>query len=768
MKIKLFLSFLIAAALMACGGGGGGGTNTTQTPPTITTQPIAASVYENSAATFSVNASDTGSLSYQWKKNGVSINGANSPSYTTPAVSLADNNSIYSVDVTGAGGTTPSVSVTLTVLKLAPSIVTAPTAQSVISGQTVQFSVTALGYPILTYQWYKNGAQITGATSASYSTSATIEDNTSIFYVKISNSSGSITSESATLTVQQSSLTDILISEVSSCYYVDIDCWFEIYNPTASSINLNNYMVKSYGRDWSNATYPLTTFTLPAVSIPSGGYAIISGNYSNRPQIGAQNIKIRNGSITPYWQERGFIEVLKAGSTVDFIVFGNISVSPTTSGKWNGASIAALPFSSTSYGKSIVRLYPRTADTNTYSSQDWTSVDWVTPAGRNDIRPDTFDIDSDGIPDSAEISGGTFAGIDLYAMGARTSQKDIFIEVDQMNSADPGVIVRKEALQKLVNVFSAKSIKIHFDAGNLFNSEFSVNDFNLGQNNSVVTYEPCVTFDQTTCSSNISYRRSLYDWKEEYMDLRRRSVFHYALFANSQLASGAAGSSGVAEFVGNDLIITLGGWGLTTNSTSNTNKLINFQASTLMHELGHNLGLEHGGNESTNYKPNYYSIMNYLYQLNGLDPDPKSITAFQRWRKDKGDGSPALCDLVASPCDSVDQFSINYSDGTSNNLIESGLSESANIGRGANSGAYADWNINGSLTNTLLSIDLNADSMLSTLTDHDDWSNLIFPFARNAYGNAGAMLNKSMLKPSINPITNDRQRYIIEYDAAPK
>src|SRR5438128_225063 len=48
------------------------------------------------------------------------------------------------------------------------------------------------------------------------------------------------------------------------------------------------------------------------------------------------------------------------------------------------------------------------------------------------------------------------------------------------------------------------------------------------------------------------------------------------------------------------------------------NRLINVQSSTLMHELGHNLGLHHGGDEDTNYKPNYLSIMNYMYQLEGL------------------------------------------------------------------------------------------------------------------------------------------------------
>ena len=53
------------------------------------------------------------------------------------------------------------------------------------------------------------------------------------------------------------------------------------------------------------------------------------------------------------------------------------------------------------------------------------------------------------------------------------------------------------------------------------------------------------------------------------------------------------------------------------------------QGSTLMHELGHNFELTHGGAGSLypnverepNCKPNYLSVMNYLYQLRGLPDD---------------------------------------------------------------------------------------------------------------------------------------------------
>ena len=40
-----------------------------------------------------------------------------------------------------------------------------------------------------------------------------------------------------------------------------------------------------------------------------------------------------------------------------------------------------------------------------------------------------------------------------------------------------------------------------------------------------------------------------------------------------------------------------------------------------MHELGHNLGLRHGGGDNTNRKPNFLSVMNYAFQLTGLTRD---------------------------------------------------------------------------------------------------------------------------------------------------
>ena len=85
---------------------------------------------------------------------------------------------------------------------VAPYITGQPANQSVAPGQAATFSVAAAGAAPLNYQWQKNGADITGATSSSYTTPVTTaSDSGEMFRVMISNTAGSVTSNSATLTV---------------------------------------------------------------------------------------------------------------------------------------------------------------------------------------------------------------------------------------------------------------------------------------------------------------------------------------------------------------------------------------------------------------------------------------------------------------------------------------------------------------------------------------------------------------------------------------
>jgi len=95
-----------------------------------------------------------------------------------------------------------SGSVSTTTLGSPPTITTQPLNQSVSSPQTATFSVVAGGSAPFSYQWRKNGVDISGATSASYTTPGTSTgDNGAIFTVVVTNALGSVTSANAILSV---------------------------------------------------------------------------------------------------------------------------------------------------------------------------------------------------------------------------------------------------------------------------------------------------------------------------------------------------------------------------------------------------------------------------------------------------------------------------------------------------------------------------------------------------------------------------------------
>lgn len=105
----------LLALCSACGGGGGSAPAQPATAPVIAGAPASVVAAVGSSATFSVSASGSAPLTYQWKRNGADIAGATSPSYTTVATALADTRSRYSVVVRNAAGTATSNEATLLV-----------------------------------------------------------------------------------------------------------------------------------------------------------------------------------------------------------------------------------------------------------------------------------------------------------------------------------------------------------------------------------------------------------------------------------------------------------------------------------------------------------------------------------------------------------------------------------------------------------------------------------------------------------------------------
>jgi hypothetical protein len=96
-------------------GSGGSGGSGSATAPTITTQPVSQTVTAGQAATFTVVAAGSPTLTYQWQRNHANISGATLATYSTPATSTSDSGAAFDVIVTNSAGSVTSVSVALTV-----------------------------------------------------------------------------------------------------------------------------------------------------------------------------------------------------------------------------------------------------------------------------------------------------------------------------------------------------------------------------------------------------------------------------------------------------------------------------------------------------------------------------------------------------------------------------------------------------------------------------------------------------------------------------
>jgi hypothetical protein len=187
-------------------------------PPTIITQPVGETVAVGGTTSFSLVATGTPVLTYQWYRvpagqaTGIAIPGATSASYTVPSSATAttnDQDSYYAI-VTNSYGQAVSQRAPLAVGNgILLQITGQPVTQYVDVGASATYQVTAVSTLPLTYQWYRADpgsstfTPITGATSSSYTVdSAASTDNGAVFYVVVSNGfTSSVTSTSAGLFV---------------------------------------------------------------------------------------------------------------------------------------------------------------------------------------------------------------------------------------------------------------------------------------------------------------------------------------------------------------------------------------------------------------------------------------------------------------------------------------------------------------------------------------------------------------------------------------
>jgi hypothetical protein len=305
---------------------------------------------------------------------------------------------------------------------------------------------------------------------------------------------------------------------------------------------------------------------------------------------------------------------------------------------------------------------------------------------RLNTDPHNPDTDGDALLDGWEVYGVN--GIDLHANGASPLHKDIFIEMDYMrrDSASHGLGPNNNVLQRIEAIFASAptsnpdgrtGINIHLELGNE------------------------VPYDDDLNPSADEFAAL----KEMNFDAARAPVYHYMIWANGR--DGDRRSGRTFGIPSSDFVVTLGVWSEGTGGTDEP------KIGTFVHELGHNLGLRHGGIENQNFKPNHLSVMNYFFQMDGVQRDGGNSYDYQRF--------------------------------STSNLNEHELNEGAGLGQGPELQGYftrfwlsadearqviaagaIDWDDNNRL-DPAIQRDLNSDEqMLDLAATPNEWSMLVF------------------------------------------
>ena len=168
-------------------------------PPKVTRHPVSQTTNPGKSVTFSVSASGTPPLSFQWLKDGTMIDGQTSETFTIHSVSENDEG-VFSCRITNDAGSVESDAAQLYVTA-PPEVTRHPMSQTINPGKSVTFSVSASGDPPLSFQWLKDGKQIKEQTAEILTIDSVSEKNKGVFSCRITNAAGSVESDAAQLSV---------------------------------------------------------------------------------------------------------------------------------------------------------------------------------------------------------------------------------------------------------------------------------------------------------------------------------------------------------------------------------------------------------------------------------------------------------------------------------------------------------------------------------------------------------------------------------------
>ncbi len=343
-------------------------------PPSIGTPPVSRTNIIGTTASFSVNASGTAPLSYQWQFNGVNIGGATGSSLILNNVQPSDGGN-YSVLITNVAGTISSSVATLTIW-VPPAISTQPSSRTNIIGTTASFSVNASGTAPLSYQWQFNGANIGGATGSSLTLNNVQPSDGGNYSVLITNVAGTISSSVATLTIwvppaistQPSSRTNIIGTSTT-------------FNVSATGTAPLSYQWQFNGANIAEADN--SSFTINSVQIiDAGNYSVVVSNLAGGVTSSAATLTVW---VPPAITTPPESQTNIAGTDATFSVLATGTPAPNYQWQFNGVNINGATSTSLTIGNAQPGNGGNYAVVVTNSAGSITSAPavltiWVTPS----------------------------------------------------------------------------------------------------------------------------------------------------------------------------------------------------------------------------------------------------------------------------------------------------------------------------------------------------------------------------------------------------
>ena len=259
-------------------------------PIKFVTEPKDQLVPTGTSVTFQVEVTGTEPLAYQWLKNGEQVDGATAAIFTINSVSLDDSGEYYSVLVTNPAGDQESRRASLRVAQPI-SIVAQPQPVQIREGQPHELSVLASGTEPMTYQWYKDGAVVDGATaSALQIVDAGISD-AGDYSLVVGNIVGNVTSALATVEV----LLPPSVGDLDALKEVDPGSTVTLTAPV-SGFGTFNYQWLKNGINISGGTEQ--TLVLTNVTLAdSGSYSLNVGSEGGALYSNSMNFRVRTDAI---------------------------------------------------------------------------------------------------------------------------------------------------------------------------------------------------------------------------------------------------------------------------------------------------------------------------------------------------------------------------------------------------------------------------------------------------------------------------------------